>query len=345
MKMSVGILPRNWFLGLLVLFMQSQVGSIFAANLLIYSRGVNENTNLFIITHGRGGSSDSDYIQTLAAAVKNRYPNYFIMLYDWRELADASLGFLGFGGEDNIPAAADILATALSNSRIPKGSINLIGHSWGTLVSYEAAKQLGGVHTIIAIDPAADFPTGYNTSLADFGRYSDRAWSISTPNIASNPITPPTADESFVVLGSEHVELVRDFARMIASPLGVGILSFDRLFAGFSVQNVLYNSLNVNGEVAYSGGYDILLDRTSLSASSVHKPILRLRSVSNGVINIDFDSYFPFHLYWSADLSVWNQFNSPPTTVSNGQNGYNTYRYSIQLGNGSYQFRTESQIW
>jgi pimeloyl-ACP methyl ester carboxylesterase len=344
MKRSFYTSLRKLLFGVLTL-LSLALGQVEAARLVTYSRGSAENTNFFIICHGRGGSSGSDYIQTLAAAVHNRYQNYPILLFDWSELSAADLGWTGYGGEDNIPYAASLLSGYISTAGVPTGNINLIGHSWGALVCYETAKRLGGVHTIIAIDPAEDFPTGYNTSLADFGIYSDRAWSITTPNIASSSITPVTADESFVVLGSEHTQLVRDLAAMIASPLGATVLNFERLFSGFLLQTVIYNSFDYNGRIMNFGGYDLLLDRSNNTASAVLKPRLAVSVLSGDSIRIAFDARFRYKLSWSHDLQSWSLANFPPRTVSEGQSGVLSLQYELQLGSGPYQFRLEQQSW
>jgi len=305
----------------------------------------NGSNEYFVIIHGRGASKDSDYIQGLAAAVHNREPNSRIYLLDWSELASSSLGWTGFGGEDNIPTVGKYLAERLQN--IPATKINLIGHSWGALVSYEAAKftflnrnQI--VNSIIAIEPAENVPTGYDTSLAIFNKYSLHTWSLTTPNLASSAITPITANESFVILGSDHTQLVRDFTNMLYSPLGDFFLSFERLFSGLKVSNVLYNMLNYYGQVSYNSGYDMLIDRVTYKTTAVLKPILNLSVNSmDKTLTIDWNSRFNFKMLYSTDINQWREVGRQPAVLSEG-----VYQYKfLTPTNSNYYFKLSDEIW
>ena len=325
----------------------------FAVSLNIYYWNPQDDPSreFFVIIHGRGASKDSDYIQGLAAAVHNRMPLNHIYILDWSELSTNTLGWIGFGGEDNIPYVGQYLAERFQN--VDSTRINLIGHSWGSLVAYEASRNYyinhsKRINSLIAIEPAEDVPTGYDTALADFGRFSSHSWSLTTPNIASSAITPITADESFVVLGSDHTELVRDFSKMLSSPLGNYLLSLERLFSGIRIPNIIYDMLNYSGKISYNAGYDINIDRFNYASTSVIKPLLNLSFSDFGkTVVLDWKSVFNFKILFSGDAVKWSELSFQPKAIGYMQETSRTiYEYRFMTStNSNYFFKLSDNLW
>ena len=135
-----------------------------------------QNTTTWVVTHGRNGSPTDSTIGPLADAVTvyAAKQDQQVLTVDWHQAAAAETIFgLDYGDlteERWIPEvgawAADALSsttitTVGSNGGVPAGQfsipgsdLNLIGHSWGAVVSGEIAKNTnGGVNTIVALDP------------------------------------------------------------------------------------------------------------------------------------------------------------------------------------------------
>lgn len=187
----------------------------------------------WVIFHGRGGMSwtAGDMIYELIQAVEK--PTRQVLVVDWTGLSAADSDgdgaeFLDFGGEEWITSMADWTAATLTSwgfTGLNSQNLNFIGHSWGGVLSAETAGRIGsGINGLIALDPAQDAPppfgTSYNTELVNFANVSQRAWAFYSRDdgIAGSEITPPTADESIVVRGSDHSEVVALFANMLKSP-------------------------------------------------------------------------------------------------------------------------------
>jgi pimeloyl-ACP methyl ester carboxylesterase len=194
----------------------------------------NPNQQTWIVIHGRSSSrfsAPTPNIPRLANAILARRPTDQVLTLDWSGPATAQSGFL-FLEEDWIQPVATWAASALSAYGFSASMINLVGHSWGANLSDELAERLGGVNTIIALDPAKDGGGAYNpnanfgspTAEIDFAPHSQFSWSFYSRDggvigiTAGNEVTATSADEAFVVTSSEHSRLVNLFSFMLENP-------------------------------------------------------------------------------------------------------------------------------
>lgn len=205
---------------------------------------IDPSMRTWIVTHGRNGSfgKSTDRVKQLADQIVGVREGDQVLTLDWTEGASfVSLGnFTDFSQEAWILAVANWAERTLTNYGFTSSNVNLVGHSFGAVISGELAAAFpGGVNTLLAIDPAEDplvaaSGSNYSTDNVVFGGdNSGYAWSFYTPGVAGNEETPTTADEAIVVTESEHSRLVDLVSSMIASPVGVvsRFFSLDRLLA------------------------------------------------------------------------------------------------------------------
>jgi pimeloyl-ACP methyl ester carboxylesterase len=201
----------------------------------------------WVVTHGRNGSFNPSLdprMVGLANAVDSASGDDQVLTLDWRDGAYSPL-VTDFFGESWLLPVAQWAMRVLTSYGFTSSLVNLVGHSWGGVISGELAGVFpGGVNTVVAIDPAEDAipPVGtlYSTNNVVFGgANSGYAWAFYSRDggpiagLAGNEETPTTADEAFVVEDSEHSVLVDLVASMIASPIGTvsRFFSLDRLLA------------------------------------------------------------------------------------------------------------------
>ena len=110
----------------------------------------------------------------------------------------------------------------------------------------ELAERLGGVNTIVAIDPAKDGGGTYNPNAnfgtanaqIDFAQHSNFSWAFYSRDggvlgiTAGNETTPTSADEAITVTNSEHSKLVNLFSYMLENPTGRVTVVFGALTCG-----------------------------------------------------------------------------------------------------------------
>ena len=189
----------------------------------------------WLVTHGRNGSFTAldDEVKQLADELVAARPQDQILTLEWSEGA-SSINGADFSQEAWIVSVANWAAETLEDLGFDTDTLNLVGHSFGAVISGElAAAFLGGVNTILAIDPAEDPPfvvsgSSYSTDQIVFGQEnSNFSWAFYTPGIAGNEETPTTADEAFVVTDSEHTDLVELVASVLQDPTGSVSRFFD----------------------------------------------------------------------------------------------------------------------
>ncbi|WP_417375461.1 hypothetical protein [Gimesia maris] len=126
-----------------------------------------------------------------------------VLTLDWSEAASQSIAV-----ENWIPVVSEWTKAALQTVGFSSTtSINLIGHSYGAVISGELAQRLGGVNKIIALDPANNNVLGggsYDTESINFAENSTNSWAFLTSLYGSGDSTT-TADASFMV------DIVGDF--------------------------------------------------------------------------------------------------------------------------------------
>jgi hypothetical protein len=197
---------------------------------------VDPNQQTWIVIHGRFSSrysAPTPNIPRLASAILARRPNDQVLTLDWSGPATAQSGVL-FREEDWIQPVATWAAGALLASGFSPGNINLVGHSWGGNMTDELAERLGGVNTILAIDPARNGSGVYNPNAnfgtpsaeINFARDSIYSWAFFSRDggvlgiTGGDPQTPTSADEAIVVTNSEHSQMWNLVASMLENPTG-----------------------------------------------------------------------------------------------------------------------------
>ncbi len=134
------------------------------------------------------------------------------MTLDWSAIAALSIGTT----ENQIKPVAEWASTVLSTYGFSGGMLNLVGHSFGAYVAAEMSERIDvgiGVNTIVGLDPAADFPFGYNpVSEVNFAANSQFSWTFTDADgFFGNATTPGTADEAITVRESTHSDVVSLF--------------------------------------------------------------------------------------------------------------------------------------
>jgi hypothetical protein len=163
---------------------------------------IDPNVRTWIVTHGWNSSRSSENIAAIVASLAFSQPSDQVLTLDWSSAADT--GILNpFAAEDGIVPVAEWAAAALIKAGFKGTNLNLVGHSFGSYVSDEIAKRIGGVNSILTFDPAADVLGGYapeDNDEVNFARDSNFSWSFHSSNFGSDQ-TPFTADEEFLVTG------------------------------------------------------------------------------------------------------------------------------------------------
>ncbi len=194
----------------------------------------NPDQQTWIVIHGRSSSRFSapvPNIPRLASAILARRPADQVLTLDWSGPARPQSGLL-FLEEDWIEPVATWAAGALLGAGFAAGAINLVGHSWGANLADELAERLGGVNTIVALDPAKNGSGAYNPNAGfgtpsaeiNFAAHSDFSWAFYSRDggtfgiTAGNEITATSADEALVVTASEHSRVVNLFSFMLENP-------------------------------------------------------------------------------------------------------------------------------
>ncbi len=133
---------------------------------------------LWLVCHGKNDGEKS--LRNMQVELFRAIPGAQVVCVDW------SGGAAGSGEEQNSITLnngrhflnlAKNLCALLKSKRFSQNQVNLVGHSWGTLVGYETALAFGGVNRFIALDPATQAFGGYidgrvnfkNVSLASTG--------------------------------------------------------------------------------------------------------------------------------------------------------------------------------
>lgn len=225
----------------------------------------------WIVAHGRNSSPATTGITQIAAAIDAEFTTDQVLVLDWS--AAAASGLIGGSGENYIKPIAAWAATALVGYGITASEINFVGHSWGAYIGAELGERLTSINSIMALDPATDFPGGsYNPEgttagvpEVDFARNSGFSWAFyeSAADIYGSAKTSATADESFVVRGADHSKLVQVVADVINRNQSTSLLAaqFDllRLLNGTANTIWVTNQYNINGTRQAGQPYEAVL--------------------------------------------------------------------------------------
>jgi pimeloyl-ACP methyl ester carboxylesterase len=179
----------------------------------------------WIVIHGRNSSPSVDYLVGLASAIDGYTSTDQVLMLDWS--AAAASGWIGGSGENYIIPVGAWMASTLTSYGLTPLELNFVGHSWGAYVAAETAERVPvnangryRVNSIVALDPAADYPGGsYNPTTpgqVGFKRNAHMSWAFYVSGGSyGSATTAATAHESYLVKGSEHSKVVSAFRNLV----------------------------------------------------------------------------------------------------------------------------------
>ena len=225
----------------------------------------------WIVAHGRNSSPATTGIAQIATAIDGEFANDQVLVLDWS--AAAASGLFGGSGENYIKPVAAWAASALTTAGITADEINFVGHSWGAYIGAELGERLTEINSIMALDPATDYPGGsYNpegttggVAEVDFARNSRFSWAFyeSNADIYGSAKTSATADEAIVVRGADHSKLVQVVADTISRDQATSLLAaqFDLQRLLLATANPLWvaNQYNINAQRVTGQPYEAVL--------------------------------------------------------------------------------------
>jgi pimeloyl-ACP methyl ester carboxylesterase len=237
---------------------------------------ISTDARTWLIMHGNSSAPSTTYIDELANVVHTASGGDQVLTLDWSTIAALAIGTT----ESNIIPVAEWASAALTSYGFSGGDLNFMGHSFGAYVAGESAERiLGGVSSIVGLDPAADWPFGfsYNPNDAgqiDFAGNSLFSWAFSDAGgLYGSGTTPASADEAITVQNTGHSEVVSLFTNMLN---GLGNPSVSQLFPlsrllSQSLGPWLPNQYNDSGSPSLSGAYEAVItaDATGLLAESI----------------------------------------------------------------------------
>lgn len=165
---------------------------------------------VWVISHGRVNNEDSSQIMELARNLSNL--GVQVVTLDWHDGAkDNDIPLVGLEGSKWIEATGTWAANQLKSLKFIGENINVVGHSWGSYVSYEIGAHIpDGVKTLVALDPAADTPAFGGGKYKGF---SDPDFKFS--NVASNSYAFHSSD-----LSNAKYALSAEYAFDVVAPEG-----------------------------------------------------------------------------------------------------------------------------
>ncbi len=166
------------------------------------------NKPVWIIVHGRGDSDASDQMLELERNLSS-FNNIQLVVIDWHQAAADNITQIGLQGSQWIKPTGSWIASQLMSMGMKKDNINLVGHSWGTYVSYEIGAHIpGGINTIIALDPAVDnkwLGGAYPIDDVNFTSVAAHSDAIHSSNFGDKKVAL-TAHNSFDIIAPENYE-------------------------------------------------------------------------------------------------------------------------------------------
>jgi pimeloyl-ACP methyl ester carboxylesterase len=201
---------------------QNLLGGSYQVTLRNYQSNYLEDKPTWVVVHGLGHSPQSVRDQYLPQQLKAS--GFQVLEVDWSSITKGIP--LPQSVSSYIPDVGKFVADTLrelnvfSDQNIAK-NINFVGQSFGSYVSWEAAKKLNGINRLVALDPANGLGAlgGYNTGSVNFSDYTDYSWAFKS-SWMGNKETATTADESFEINydGSpenDHNDVIGFFASLI----------------------------------------------------------------------------------------------------------------------------------
>ncbi|GEM_PF-6139619 len=230
------------------------------ANLELYrvdgARADIANRPTWVVIHGMNGSPNGGPIEQLWKNIGDRKEDDQVLVLDWSQAADSGYNIPFTNGKAPDPyrggtwitTVGEWAANKLLKWGISRENINVVGHSLGSYVAWEIAKNIpGGAHHLIALDPAATtdpLPDStfrgndpYDIGLVNFANNSDWAWAF-YGSALGNDRAAQTAEESFqigfpnTIFWNNHGGVTETFANMIKNPNGYVSGSFNLDYMG-----------------------------------------------------------------------------------------------------------------
>jgi pimeloyl-ACP methyl ester carboxylesterase len=242
-----------------------------------------DNVPTWIVIHGRNSSPIASNLAQLAASLDGFSPSDQVLTLDWSSAAAS--GAIGGAGENYIKPVAKWAAAALAAYGLDSTELNLVGHSWGAYVAAELAElqaaagslPAGKVNSIVALDPATDYPGGsYNPTAkneVNFARNSRSSWAFyAYGGLYGSATVASTAHESVVVTAADHSKLVNVFADLVTisyAPTTPGAASIgtqfnpNRLLAGTGNSSWKSNSYTSAAKRSSTGTFEAVIIATS----------------------------------------------------------------------------------
>ena len=162
------------------------------------------NLQTWLVIHGRQEVTSIGHgastMESLAVAVDAYRSTDQVLLLDWTQGSSDNHFPEFLDGASWITHVASWARHVLSNVfTISASQLFLIGHSWGTYVSYELASLFPQpVKAIVALDPASS-AIGYPNEQINFSAVSERAWAFYGDGLFGGDDLTGTADEAFVL--------------------------------------------------------------------------------------------------------------------------------------------------
>ena len=181
---------------------------------------INPDLTTWVVIHGRNESSTSPDLVAMAQQIDQYQAGDQILVLDWT--AAAASGALGGQGENYIRPVAAWAAQALTEYGFTGQQLNLVGYSWGAEVAEELAEVLGEVNSILALDPARDYPGGSydpeSPGEVNLQAHAEQSWAFyATAGFPfGSPIVASTAEDAFVLTGSDHFGIVSVVTSILA---------------------------------------------------------------------------------------------------------------------------------
>lgn len=140
---------------------------------------VTETGEQFVIVHGQGGLRSGDRFHALAEAIHQRFPDSPVFLVDWTKSSQTGVAGVALPWRvcQKINPVAVEAAKRLQDAGLDPARTTLIGESFGVYVNAQLAKNLGGVHRVLAFNPACG-TGGYWPP--DLKTHATQAWSFHT---------------------------------------------------------------------------------------------------------------------------------------------------------------------
>lgn len=202
-----------------------------------------------LVTHGY--YSNAEAMSLLAEKIDDQ-TSVQVLTLDWAagsiEIAP-NIGYV----ESGIEGLGAVVAAHLIGLGFKSEQLDLVGHSFGSYVSYEIAEAYlaagrSKVNSILAIDPASDVPAllvhggVYNSDLVNFADVSQYSWAFladvllpANLGMFGNATSAATARESFVVENSGHTALPDFYANLLANnSKTANLFDYSKLMSGAS---------------------------------------------------------------------------------------------------------------